>query len=312
MMIDSIEQENLYCMDNYIIDLISLYNLNKLPNKIMLSGVKGIGKSLLAYHLANYILSKNEEFAYDIKTFKINNLNKSFKLVKKNSHPNLYYCTTDDDKKVITINQIRNILSFCNKSSFNNSEKIIIIDNVETLNQSSSNALLKILEEPNEKVIFILIKDSSKRIVKTINSRCINFNINLNHNQKKYILRKILNNDFYEKLNSDFKNYYLSPGDFVNLYYLYLDNNLNYKFSIEELLDFIIRNKLYKNNLYIKKHLGLFFELYFSKKFLSFKNNISAFNDYKNFTKELNDIYKYNLDLETIVIQFKNKIFNGQ
>ena len=289
MMIDSIEQENLYCMDNYIIDLISLYNLNKLPNKIMLSGVKGIGKSLLAYHLANYILSKNEEFAYDIKTFKINNLNKSFKLVKKNSHPNLYYCTTDDDKKVITINQIRNILSFCNKSSFNNSEKIIIIDNVETLNQSSSN-----------------------RIVKTINSRCINFNINLNHNQKKYILRKILNNDFYEKLNNDFKNYYLSPGDFVNLYYLFLDNNLDYKFSIEELLDFIIRNKLYKNNLYIKKYLGLFFELYFSKKFLSFKNNISAFNDYKNFTKELNDIYKYNLDLETIVIQFKNKIFNGQ
>ena len=312
MILDSIQQENLYSMDNYIKDFISLYERGKLPNKIMLSGIKGLGKSILAYHLVNYILSKNEEFPYNSEIFKINNFNRSFKLVKNNSHPNLYNCTLDDDKKVIPINQIRGIISFCNKSSFNNSEKIILINNVESLNQSASNALLKILEEPNEKVIFILIKDSTKKILKTINSRCINFNIILNQNQKLYILKNILKNDFYEKLNGDFKNYYLSPGFFVNLYYLFIDNKLNLECSIDEFLIYIIKNKLYKNNLYIKNNLGIFFELFFSKKFIFFKNNISAFNDYKNFTRELNYIYKYNLDLETILIQFQKKIFNGQ
>ena len=36
-----------------------------------------------------------------------------------------------------------------------------------------------------------------------------------------------------------------------------------------------------------------------------YKNNISAFNNYKVFTKELNEIYKYNLDLEAVLIRFE-------
>ena len=57
-----------------------LYNLNEnntLPNKILLSGEKGIGKSTLAYHLVNSVLSKNEKYSYDFDNFKINSENKS-------------------------------------------------------------------------------------------------------------------------------------------------------------------------------------------------------------------------------------------
>ena len=55
------------------------------------------------------------------------------------------------------------MLEFSNKSSFNNKNKIILIDNIEYLNISSANALLKVLEEPNEKLIFILIHNSAKK-----------------------------------------------------------------------------------------------------------------------------------------------------
>ena len=48
-------------------ELVNLYLNKNLPNKIILSGYKGIGKSTLAYHLANYILSQNEEFNYNLK-----------------------------------------------------------------------------------------------------------------------------------------------------------------------------------------------------------------------------------------------------
>ena len=53
-------QTNLYLLDDYLIIFIKLYEKKKLPNKILLSGYKGIGKSTLAYHLINYILSIGE------------------------------------------------------------------------------------------------------------------------------------------------------------------------------------------------------------------------------------------------------------
>tara|TARA_B100001173_G_scaffold310959_1_gene326862 strand:- start:258 stop:1196 length:939 start_codon:yes stop_codon:yes gene_type:complete len=310
MLSKSIEQLNLYSMDEYINDLIHLYENKKLPNKIILSGETGIGKSVLAFHLINYIFSKNEDYAYDKNNFRINESNKSFNLVKNNSHPNFYFSYIDEDKKSISVNEIRDIISFCNKSSFNNCEKIVLIDNIEHLNKNASNALLKILEEPNEKVIFILIKDSAKFLLKTIDSRCINFNVNLSYMQKEFILNNILENDFYVNLNEDFKNFYFSPGDFVNLYYLFVNNNIEYQFTIEQLLDYIIKNKLYKKDSFLKNNMNLFFELYFSKKFFMYKNNISAFDNYKVFIKEVNEIYKYNLDLESVLIRFEKIAIN--
>ena len=310
MLSKSIEQLNLFSMDKYINDLIHLYENKKLPNKILLNGQRGIVKSVLAFHLINYIFSKNEDFSYDKEKLKINISNRSFNLLKKNSHPNFYFCSIDEDKKSISVKEIRDIISFCNKSSFNDCEKIVLIDNIEYLNRNASNALLKILEEPNEKVIFILIKDSAKFLLKTINSRCINFNINLNHTQKELILKNILENDFYVNLNEDFKNFYFSPGDFVNLYYLFVNNNIEFHFTIEQLLDYIIKNKSYKKDLFVKNNMNLFFELYFSKKFFMYKNNISAFNNYKVFIKEVNEIYKYNLDLESVLIRFEKTSIN--
>ena len=69
-------------------NFIDLYKDRKLPNKILLSGKKGIGKSTLAYHLINCILSFDEEYSYDKKNFTINPENKSFKLTLNKSNHN--------------------------------------------------------------------------------------------------------------------------------------------------------------------------------------------------------------------------------
>ena len=65
-------QTKIYGLNSYLEDFIKLYNKKILPNKILLSGSKGIGKSTLAYHLINYSLSINEDFSYDVKNFRIN------------------------------------------------------------------------------------------------------------------------------------------------------------------------------------------------------------------------------------------------
>ena len=57
MIIDPSLQNNLYGHEAIFNNLFHLYRNNKLPNKILLSGDKGVGKSTLSYHLINCILS---------------------------------------------------------------------------------------------------------------------------------------------------------------------------------------------------------------------------------------------------------------
>ena len=96
-------QTNLYGLNSYLDSLIKLYDKNKLSNKILLSGQKGIGKSTLSYHFINYVFSLDEEFSYDFKNYFINSKNRSFKLIKNKSHPNFYHIDVNNGKKNIEI-----------------------------------------------------------------------------------------------------------------------------------------------------------------------------------------------------------------
>ena len=159
-------QLTLYGLNDDFNELASLYNKKKLPNKILLSGNKGIGKCTLAYHLINYILSNDEEFSYDQKNFTINENNKSFKLIINNVNPNFNLIDVASDKKFIDISQIRNLILNLNKSSLNKKPRFVLIDNIEYLNKNSINSLLKFLEEPNDNIYFLLIHNN-KRILST-------------------------------------------------------------------------------------------------------------------------------------------------
>ena len=88
--------------------LVNLYSNNNFPNKILFSGEKGIGKSTLAYHLVNYILSLDEDNPYNLEKLEINIDNKSFKLTQNKSNPNFTLIDVTEDKKYINIEQIRN------------------------------------------------------------------------------------------------------------------------------------------------------------------------------------------------------------
>ena len=90
MNLSPINQTNLYGLENEFDEFVRLYNNEKLPNKILLSGQKGIGKSTLCYHLINYILSKDEDNSYDLKNYIIHGDNKSFKLILNNINPNFF------------------------------------------------------------------------------------------------------------------------------------------------------------------------------------------------------------------------------
>ena len=79
-------------------ELVNLSLRNKLPNKLIFSGNKGIGKSTFAFHLINYLFSQDEEGSYNLEDNEIDINNKSYKLVSNNTHPNLLLVESIDKK----------------------------------------------------------------------------------------------------------------------------------------------------------------------------------------------------------------------
>ena len=296
-------QINLFGLKKYFLELSNLFDQNKFPNKILLSGEKASGKCTLAYHLINYILSKDEEFAYDRKNFLINEENKSYKLIQNKSNPNFNLIDISEDKKFIDINQIRDLISNMNKSSFNEKIRFVLIDNIEFLNKNSVNALLKILEEPNQNVHFILIHNN-KKILPTLSSRCLNFKISLTHKESVNIASSICGENVLNKLNNELIHHYLTPGFFLNLIKFAEDYEVDLsKITLKELITLIIEQNYYKKDISIKFLLYDFIELFFRN------NNFS--NLYSYFLKKIDDCKRFNLDEESLLMEFESKVLNG-
>ena len=311
MNLASFNNINLYGYNKYLFNLIELYNKNKLPNKIIFSGNSGIGKCTLAYHLVNYIFTINEKNKYNIDKNLISIDNHSYNLIIKNTHPNFFLISNEGDKMNIQVSKVREMIEFTNKSSFNGECKVILIDNIEYLNTNSVNSLLKIIEEPNSNIYFFLIHNSKQSILDTLKSRCIKYNLFLNYDDSIGIINKVLKNNFYQNLNEDFKNYYNTPGDIIKLYNFFKNNEINEEISVEELLNLIINKLLYKKDMYLKINMPLFIEIYFKKKINYFTSKDKVYYFYKYFLLKISECNKYNLDLESILIEFKGKILNG-
>jgi DNA polymerase III subunit delta' len=290
-------------------NFIELYFNKKLPNKILLSGEKGIGKSTLAYHIVNFILSYNEDFPYDVKNFRINSDNKSFKLIANKSNPNFISIDIDEDKKSIDINQIRNLILTLNKSSFNTKPRLVLIDNIEFLNINSVNALLKVLEEPNDNIYFILI-NNNKKILPTLKSRCLNYKIHLTSDQSFDITNKILKVDFMDLINDEIINNYSTPGVILNLLDYCLKNDIDLKkINLKEFIMKIIVEKKYKKDQPVKQLLYSLIEIYFRKN-VSIKNT-KLLNIQNYFLNKINSAKIFNLDDEAILMEFEDRVLNG-
>ena len=309
MNLEPSSQLNLFSHKEEFQKLINLYKNNNLPNKILFSGVKGIGKCTLAHHLINYILSSDEDFSYDLDNLKIIPDNKSFKLVQNKSNPNFILVDIQEEKKNIDIGQIRNLILTLNKSSFNTKPRFVLIDNIELLNINAVNALLKILEEPNDNINFILI-NNNKRVLPTLKSRCLNFKIRLTFKQSIEIANKILDNNYNEFLNEDLVNNYSTPGEILNLIDFANINDIDLiETNLKDFIKKIIMEKLYKKNNSIKNLIYSLMEFYFSKNVSV--TNIKLINSYSYFLKKIENTKTFNLDEETLFMEFEDSILNG-
>ena len=309
-------QEKLFLYDQYFKLFIKLYKNNLLPNKILLTGQSGLGKSTFAYHFINSILSDKEDYSYDFMNFTINPLNRSFRLINQQYHPNFYLIENFIDKQTIGIKQIKNMISYVNKTSYERKIKFILIDNAEYLNLHSVNALLKIIEEPPSNTFIIFIHNSSIKLIETLKSRCIEFKIFFSNQEKQKILDNLLiyydlkiDINFLEKI----KSFYDSPGTILNLIKLINEgvidpNKADLINVISNLMEFNLKNK---NNINLNL-LQNIIELFFFKELKKTNNKYKISLNYSKVLKRLNFFRKYNIDMNNTFYEIKENIVHGE
>ncbi len=306
MNLEPVNQTKLYAFYDEFNQLIQLHKENNLPNKILLSGQKGIGKCTFAYHIVNYVLSLGEENSYDLKNFQINEENRSFKLNLNKSNPNFILVDVANEKKNIDLNQIRDLIKNLNKSTFNSKERFVLIDNIEYLNLNSVNALLKIIEEPNFGIHFILI-NNNKKLLSTLSSRCIKFNLSLSHSETLSICKKLINSNIQDLINKDLIDYYTTPGKIYSLFKFSNENKVDLtQTNLNDLINLIINENLYKKDTAINYFIYDFVEL-----FLSRNISLTSINFWDKFIEQIDKTKKFNLDEDSLFLKLKLEISNG-
>ena len=139
----------------------------------LLTGPQGIGKSIMAAMAAAWLLSENRpqgsgSFAFDRGDPGAN-------LVIRGSHPDLMFVrpqTEDNKSGQIKIDQIRKLSSFMATKPGRGGWRVAVIDSMDAVNRNGANALLKLLEEPPERAMVILVASKPGRLPPTIRSRC--------------------------------------------------------------------------------------------------------------------------------------------
>ena len=303
--IESKNQLSLFGYDEYFKTFANLFHQNRLPHTLLISGQKGLGKSTFIYHFINYLLSIKEDKKYSLDSFTIDSNNKSYNQICEGIHPNFFNLTNDTPEEDIKIADVRRLLAFLNKTTFSHDIRIVLIDNSEYLNINSSNALLKSLEEPDSKTYFFIIHNSFKKILETIKSRSVKFNIYFSSKSKENIFHQIIK-DYKFNYNLDIISenfYYDTPGNLLR--YLNVFDNKNIDISKDKLscVKYLIKNY---QNIYNEDFLSMisfFIEQFYNDLLLKKDRNFN--NHFVNREKILtliNDTKKFYLDKKNLFL----------
>ena len=113
-------------------------------------------------------------------------------------------------------------------------------------------------------------------------------------------------------INHDLVNYYNTPGLFVDLFIFSKAKNINLNdYTLVDFLNLLIENGYYKKNIFVKNILINFIELFFLKQYKLTKTKGSLLNFYHIFIDKINNTEKFNLDEESLFLEFKSKLLNG-
>ena len=155
-------------------------NQDKVSASYLFYGDKRVDLLSYALMFSKMIMTKNIQ--NDAEKEKIERIIDNFQ------HPDIEIINKNNEN--IKIDEVREIIYSSIESSFNSPKKIFILCGIENLRKESSNALLKILEEPPKNVYFILLS-RTLNIIPTIKSRTIKFHLSGMNNEELGVSKEI-------------------------------------------------------------------------------------------------------------------------
>ena len=267
----------------------------KLPKVLMLNGEKGIGKFTLVNHLMYFYFDK---LNYDKKNKIINDKSSFYIEFTENLFSNIIYLNGSELKN-IKIEEIRKLKNDLLKTQIKNDKRFVILDDVDSFNSNSLNALLKIIEEPNNNY-FILINNKSKPVLETIKSRCIKINLTMNKDEKIKNIYMLLN---YFKQKAVLENNLISvsPGLFLKFNFIFNEKKIDITNNFLDNLNIILNlHNKDKNNFY--RDLLLFYtEYYLAKNKTKMIGNLKLIEQRSLIIKDINDFFLYNVNQNSLI-----------
>lgn len=159
--------------------LAQSYRSGKGHHAILIEGPEGIGKATLAFRFANHVLTHPDpqQAPAELGDPDPNSI-ASRQLASGASHNLLHLTRPVDDKtgkvkSAITVDEVRRAGKFFSQTSGTGNWRIVIVDPADDLNRSAANAILKILEEPPKRSLFLVLTHAPGKLLPTIRSRCL-------------------------------------------------------------------------------------------------------------------------------------------
>ncbi len=158
---------------------LEAFNGGRMHHAWLISGPKGVGKATLAWQIARFLLTQEGGSLFgppgDLAT------DPGAPVIARMAalaEPRLLLCRRPWDpqkkrlKTAITIDEVRKLKGFFNLSAADGGWRVAIVDAADELNSAAANGLLKILEEPPEKAVILLVAHQPSKLLPTIRSRC--------------------------------------------------------------------------------------------------------------------------------------------
>ncbi len=161
--------------------LLDAYRSGRIHHAWILGGPKGVGKATLAFRFARFVLAHPDPKAPDVvaaRDLRVDMESPVARRIAGGSHMDLLHLRRPWDEKAkrfkteLPIDEIRRTVGFFGSTAGEGGWRIAIVDAADDLNGNAANALLKILEEPPPRSLFLVVAHAPGRLLPTIRSRC--------------------------------------------------------------------------------------------------------------------------------------------
>jgi DNA polymerase III subunit delta' len=158
--------------------LLDAYRSGRMPHAWLIGGPPGIGKATLAYRIARFVLANpNPAAVHSANSLALEPVHPVVRRVAAQAHSDLLVLErtigpTGTLRTMITVDEVRRTVSFFGSTAGEGGWRVCIVDVADELHPGAANALLKILEEPPARALFLIVSHAPGRLLATIRSRC--------------------------------------------------------------------------------------------------------------------------------------------